>query len=78
MGKVNEYDGSGMVNVCGGITLKSAQVGQCAEVILSAVPVTYDVFINDDLVYSCNKQKNAETIYSAVLSDIRGEAYKEA
>lgn len=76
MGKVNEYDGLGLVDANETITLLSAEVNKCTELSVSAVPVTYGVYINDDLVYSCNILKNAETIYLAIRADMAGKAYE--
>lgn len=82
MGKVSEYGDMGndinVVNPYGGITLKDEQIGQHADLILSAVPTTYEIFINDDLVYSCRTYENAKLIYNAILSDAKGKDCKNA
>lgn len=76
MGKVSEYDGLGLVDANETITLLSTDVNSCTELSVSAVPVTYGVYINDDLVYSCNFLKNAETIYQAIRADMAGKVYE--
>ncbi len=76
MGKVDEYDGLALVDANETITVLSTQVNTCTELSVSAVPVTYGVYINDDLVYSCNVLKNAETIYQAIWADMTGNAYE--
>lgn len=76
MGKVSEYDGLGLVDANETITLLSTDVNKCTELSVSAVPVTYGVYINDDLVYSCNFLKNAEMIYQAIRADMAGNAYE--
>lgn len=76
MGKVDEYDGLALVDANETITVLSTQVNTCTELSVSAVPVTYGVYINDDLVYSCNVLKNAETIYKAIRADMTGNAYE--
>lgn len=76
MGKVDEYDGLALVDANETITVLSTQVNTCTELSVSAVPVTYGVYINDDLVYSCNVLKNAETIYQAIRADMTGNAYE--
>lgn len=76
MGKVNEYDGLSLVDANETITLLSTDINKCTELSVSAVPVTYGVYINDDLVYSCNFLKNAETIYYAIRADMIGKVYE--
>ena len=76
MGKVDEYDGLALVDANETITVLRTQVNTCTELSVSAVPVTYGVYINDDLVYSCNVLKNAETIYQAIRADMTGNAYE--
>ncbi len=76
MGKVSEYDGLGLVDVNDTIRVMGCEVNRCTELSVSAVAVTYGVYINDDLVYSCNVLKNAETIYQAIRADMAGKAYE--
>lgn len=76
MGKVNEYDGLSLVDANETITLLSTDINKCTELSVSAVPVTYGVYINDELIYSCNVLKNAETIYQAIRADMAGKAYE--
>lgn len=76
MEKENEYDGLSLVDANEAIMLLSSEVNKCTELSVSAIPVTYGVYINDDLVYSCNVLKNAETIYQAIRADMAGNAYE--
>lgn len=76
MGKVNEYNGLDQVDTNETITLLSTDVNKCTALAVLAVPVTYGVYINDDLIYSCNILKNAETIYQAIRADMAGRAYE--
>lgn len=76
MGKVNEYDGLNLVDANETITLLSADVNKCTTLSVSAVPVTYGVYLNDGLVYSCNVLQNAETIYQAIRADMAGKAFE--
>lgn len=76
MGKVSEYDGLGLVDANDTITLLSTDANKCTELSVLAVPVTYGVYINDDLIYSCNILKNAETIYFAIRADMAGKMYE--
>lgn len=76
MGKVNEYDGLSLVDANETIMLLSTDINKCMELSVSAVPVTYGVYLNDDLVYSCNLLKNAETIYHAIWADMIGKVYE--
>ena len=48
MGKVDEYNGLDLVDANEAITVLSTQVNTCTELSVSAVPVTYGVYINDD------------------------------
>lgn len=75
MGKLNEYDGLAQVDVNECITLISSQVNKATELTLSAVPVTYGVYINEDLIYSCNILKNAEMLYKVIRADLAGTEY---
>lgn len=76
MGNVNEYDGLSLVDANETITLLSTDVNKCTALAVVAVPVTYGVYINDELIYSCNILKNAETIYQAIRADMVGKAYE--
>lgn len=76
MGKVDEYDGLALVDANETITVLSTQVNTCTELSVSAVPVTYGVYINDELIYSCNILKNAETIFRAIRADFAGLVYE--
>lgn len=76
MGKVNEYDGLSLVDANETITLLSTDINKCTELSVLAVPVTYGVYLNDGLIYSCNVLKNAETIYQAIRADMAGKAYE--
>ena len=49
MGKVNEYNGLDLVDANESITVLSTQINTCTELSVLAVPVTYGVYINDDL-----------------------------
>lgn len=76
MGKVNEYDGLNLVDTNETITLLSTDVNTCTTLSVVAVPVTYGVYLNDDLIFSCNVLKNAETIYQAIRADMAGKTYE--
>lgn len=76
MENVNEYNGLGLVDANETITLLSTDVNKCTALAVMAVPVTYGVYINDELIYSCNILKNAEMIYQAIRADMAGKAYE--
>lgn len=64
-----------LVDVNGCITLMSTQVNRLADLMLQAVPTSYSVYINDDLVYSFNDLENARIVYEAVRADMTGGVY---
>lgn len=76
VGKVNEYNGLNLVDANETITVLSTQVNSCTALSVTALPVTYGVYLNDDLIYSCNFLQNAETIYQAIRADMAGKAYE--
>lgn len=73
MGKVSECFGSVTVDQNECIELLSTQLNKSTALTVSAVPVTYGVYINDDLVYSCNMLKNAQTLYDVIRADMAGK-----
>lgn len=75
MGNVKEYEGLDLVDANECITLLSTEVNSCTDLTVQAVPTCYGVYLNDDLVYSCNMLANAETIYRAILADLAGKVY---
>lgn len=66
MGKVSEYVVMEKVDQNECIELLSTQVNKATLLSVSAVPVTYGVYINDDLIYSCNFSKNAHLLYEVI------------
>lgn len=76
MGKVNEYEGLGLVDANETIPLMGCKVNECMELSVSAAAVTYGVYINEDLIYSCSVLKNAETIYDVIRADMAGKTYE--
>lgn len=73
MGKVSECFGTVMVDQNECIELLSTQLSKATTLTVSAVPVTYGVYINDDLIYSCNMMKNAELLYNVIRADMAGK-----
>lgn len=59
----------------GAVVLMRAQINQCTELTLSAIPVSYNVHIGSALVYPCNLLENAKRIFHTVRADLKGEAY---
>lgn len=74
MGKVNEYD-MDKINLNECIPLLSTQVNQSTELSVSALPISFGVYINEDLIYSCNVMKNAEMLYRVICADLAGKVY---
>lgn len=75
MGQVIEYDGMKKIDVNESIKLLSIDVNKSVELSVSAVPISFNVYINEDLIYSCNNLKNAETIYRVIRADLEGKEY---
>ena len=57
------------------IAVCSTQVNQATELSVEAVPVAYEVRINDDVVCVLNQLENARTVYNALVSDMKGAVY---
>lgn len=58
-----------------GIVLMSTGINCCTDLSVIVRPFTYDVFINDDLIYSFNHIENAKRVYDIVRADISGRVY---
>lgn len=75
MGKLSDYIGLEKVDQNECIEVLSTQINSATVLSVSAVPVTYGVYINDDLIYSCNMLKNAQAVYDAIRADMAGKEY---
>lgn len=75
MGQVREYAGLEKVDQNECIELLSTEINKTTVLTVSAVPVTYGVYINDDLIYSCNSLSNAQAIYDVIRADMAGKEY---
>lgn len=75
MGKLSDYVGLEKVDQNECIELLSTEINKTTVLTVSAVPVTYGVYINDDLIYSCNSLKNAQAIYDVIRADISGKVF---
>lgn len=76
MGNVSECFGSVTVDQNECIELLSCDLNKSSVITLSAVPVTYGIYINDDLIYSCNFMKNAKAIYNVIRADMAGKEWE--
>lgn len=76
MGKLSDYIGLEKMDQNECIELLSTDINKATTLTVSAVPVTYGVYLNDDLIYSCNSLKNAQVIYDAIRADMAGKAYE--
>lgn len=76
MGKLSEYIGLEKVDQNECIEVLSTQINSATVLSVSAVPVTYGVYINDDLVYSCNMLKNAQMLYDVIRADMAGKEWE--
>ncbi len=54
------------------IGLMSTDINSVTELSVSAVPISYNVYIGDDLVYAFNCLRNAEKLYQIIRADIKG------
>lgn len=59
------------------LLVSEKRVNGANSVFIHAVPITYDVCVNDDLIYSCNNLENARTLQSVLLCDLSGVVYKD-
>lgn len=80
MGNVTEYkelmvDLENLRKKADGIVLMSAGINRCTDLSVIVRPFTFDVFINDDLIYSFNDIENAKRVYDIVRADISGRVY---
>lgn len=75
MGQVNEYDGMEKIDVNESFKLLSIDVNKAVELSVSAVPISFNVYLNDDLIYSCNVLKNALMLYQVIRADLAGKEY---
>lgn len=76
MGKMSEYAGLQKVDQNECIELLSTHINASMVLTVSAVTVTYGVYINDDLIYSCNMMKNARMLYDVIRADMAGKVYE--
>lgn len=75
MGKVNEYESMEKIDVNESFKLLSTDINKTVELSVSVVPISFNVFLNDDLIYSCSILKNAEILYRVIQADLAGKAY---
>lgn len=75
LGKVSEYDGLEKIDVNESYKLLSTDVNKTVVLSVSAVPISFNVYLNDDLIYSCNNLKNAETLYRVIRADLSGKEF---
>lgn len=54
------------------IRLMSTDINSATELSVSAVPISYNVYIGDDLIYAFNCPGNAEKLYQIIRADIKG------
>lgn len=55
--------------------ISTEQINQCIDIDLQAVPIAYEVRINEELVYSFNNLENARLVYNAIRCDLKGAVY---
>lgn len=76
MGMVYEY-GNMKKPVSGDtIELLSSELNSATDLSVCAVPVSYNVCINDDLVYACSCLGNAEKMYQIIRADMEGRVWE--
>lgn len=57
--------------------ISTERINQCTEIDLQAVPIAFEVRINDELVYTFNSLENARLAYNAIRHDLKGDVYHE-
>lgn len=72
MGMTYQYDDLVGVRENDSIKLMSKDINSSTELSVVAVPISYNVYIGDDLIYACNCLENAEKIYQIIQADIQG------
>lgn len=76
MGMIYERDDLVDVKESDSIKLLSESINSATELSVVAVPISYNVYIGDDLIYACNCLDNAEKIYQIIQADVQGVAWK--
>lgn len=76
MGKLSEYAGLQKVDQNECIELLSTHINESLVLTVLAVPVTYGVYINNDLIYSCNMMKNAQMLYDVIRADMAAKEWE--
>lgn len=59
----------------GNCCISTERINQCTDIDLQAVPIAYEVRINEELVYSFNNLENARLVYNAIRCDLKGAVY---
>lgn len=59
------------------LIVSEKRINKLNSVIIEAVPIAYNVRINDDLIYPCNNLANARTLQAVILCDLAGVEYKD-
>lgn len=76
MGMIYERDDLVDVKESDSIKLLSKDINSATELSVVAVPISYNVYIGDDMIYACNCLENAEKIYQIIQADVQGVAWK--
>lgn len=76
MGMMYEQEKIKNVKENDSIVLMSTDINSAMELSVSAVPISYNVYIGDDLVYAFNCSENAEKLYQIIQADIKGVVWE--
>ncbi len=75
MGMTYECDDLVDVKENDSVKLLSKDLNSATELSVVAVPISYNVYIGDDLIYACNCLENAEKIYQIIQADVQGAVW---
>lgn len=59
------------------LIVSEKKVNKLHSVVIEAVPISYNVRINNDLIYCCNNLANARALQAVLLCDMAGVDYKD-
>lgn len=58
------------------VPIAVAEINKATEISLCAVPISYEVRINDELICTLNQLENAYIVYGAILCDLKGAVFR--
>lgn len=52
-----------------------AEINKATVIAIHAVPISYEIRINNDLICTLNQYENALTVFKTMLCDMKGEIF---